>query len=213
MTVKLISAGDDVRAWATPEISGAQGPHARRQEKAKSNVDLEQELAALKQQAYHEGLEQGKQAGLAQAQEMINAHQKQLVAMLDALAKPLDHLDEKIEQELVSLSVAIARQIVRRELKAEPAQVVGVVKEALSILPSGVQNIKVYLSPEDARLVSDIMLSNVGERKWQVVEDPVMEQGGCRIETNASTVDATIDSRIAAIAARLMGGERTDDEP
>ncbi|MFC1750163.1 flagellar assembly protein FliH [Pseudomonadota bacterium] len=209
---KIISAGEGVRAWAQPEIVSSNESVMPDAKDVKSEKDIQKELNALKQAAYNEGIEQGKQAGLAQAKELIDNYQAQFVAMLEALSAPVEHLDEKIEHELVDLSVAIARQIVRRELKTEPAQVVGVVKEALSILPSGVQNIKVYLNPSDAQLVSDIMLANVDERKWQVVEDPVMERGGCRVETDSSTVDAAIDARIAAIAVRLMGGERVEDE-
>lgn len=213
---KIISAGEGVRAWAKPEIEVANAPVEespnQEEENIKSEEELRNELNALKQEAYNEGLELGKKAGMAQAQETINKYQAQFVAILDALSKPVEQLDERIESELVNLSVAIARQIVRRELKTEPAQVVGVVKEALSILPSGVQNIKVHMHPSDAQLVSEIMLANVDERKWQVLEDPVMERGGCLVETDSSTVDAKIDTRIAAIAARLMGGERTEDE-
>ena len=209
---KIISAGAEVAAWAVPEVSGAQEQHSNPHKGPDISAELAAEMAALKQQAYQEGLEQGRQAGLAQAQAAIDAQQQRFVAILDALSRPLDHMEERVEQELLTLSVSIARQIVRREIKTEPAQVVGVVKEALSILPSGVQNIEVHLHPEDARLVSDIMLANVDERKWKVIEDPVMGQGGCRVDTDSSTVDASIDSRIAAIAARLMGGERTDDE-
>jgi len=55
------------------------------------------------------------------------------------------------------------------------------------------------------------MLANVTERKWELVENLAMQRGGCHIETDIASVDATIESRVAAIAARIMGGERSDD--
>jgi flagellar assembly protein FliH len=89
--------------------------------------------------------------------------------------------------------------------------VIGVVKEALNALPAAGQNIKLHLHPEDSKLVADTMLANANERKWELVDNPLIQRGGCRIETDSSNVDATIESRVAAIAVRIMGGERAND--
>ena len=213
---KIISGGDSVRAWAKPNID-SRAPKKRDEQKEAEQAALKaeqarKEIEALRLQGYSEGYEKGQQAALAEAEKEREAFRNQIATLLNAFAEPLELLEAGVEEELVNLSVAIARQIVRRELKTEPAQVVGVVKEALTVLPSAVQNIKVHLHPNDARLVTEIMLANIDERKWEVVEDPIMEPGGCRIDTDTATVDATIDSRIAAIAARLLGGERAEDE-
>ncbi|MGB1702877.1 MAG: FliH/SctL family protein, partial [Cycloclasticus sp.] len=78
------------------------------------------------------------------------------------------------------------KQLIRRELKAGAGQVVGVVQEALTALPSSSQNIKLFLHPEDAELVKSA-LSLEDEARWEVVEDPVVTRGGCRVETDVST--------------------------
>ncbi len=213
MAGKIISASDSsATAWVTPEVSSEEDALTVAQERARHLDSIKQEVEAIKRQAYEEGLEKGRQEGMAQAQKTLDDFKVQFATLMNSFTHPIDQLNEVVETELVDLSVAVARQIVRRELKTDPAQVIGVVKEAISVLPSGVQHIKVFLNPADAQLVTDAMLSNVDEQKWQVVEDPVMERGGCRIETESSTVDATIDTRIAAIAARILGGERTSDE-
>jgi len=68
----------------------------------------------------------------------------------------------------------------------------------------------VYLNPEDTQLVRQIIPPNAGERTWDLIDDPVLSRGSCRVETETTIVDATFESRIAAIAAEILGSERTN---
>ena len=208
---KLISSDKDVKAWSLPEI----GAEHKSQKKSAHSVDhhkeLEKEIARLKEQARREGFDQGRAEGLAKTREEGAVYVARFEALIQSLATPLEQLSGEVEDELVKLAVAVAKQIVRRELKTEPTQVIGVVKEAIAALPVAGQNIKLHLHPEDARLIAETVLANVSERKWELVENPVMQRGGCRIETDTASVDATIEARVAAISARIMGGERSND--
>jgi len=55
-----------------------------------------------------------------------------LCSILNSIAAPLRELDERAEQELVTLAMNAARLIVRRELKTDPAQVLAAVREAMA---------------------------------------------------------------------------------
>jgi flagellar assembly protein FliH len=46
------------------------------------------------------------------------------------------------------------------------------------------------------------------ESAWQIVEDPTVTRGGCRVATETSEVDATVEARVAAVVARVLGEER-----
>jgi flagellar assembly protein FliH len=208
---KLISSDENFKAWPLPEIGAEHKPKKKSNHSVDHPKELEQEIARLKEQARREGFDQGRAEGLAKTQEEGAAYVARFEALIQSLATPLEHLSDEVEDELVKLAVAVAKQIVRRELKTEPAQVIGVVKEAIAALPVAGQNIKLHLHPEDARLIAETVLANVSERKWELVENPVMQRGGCRIETDTASVDATIEARVAAIAARIMGGERSND--
>jgi len=67
------------------------------------------------------------------------------------------------------------------------------------------------LNPEEAEIVRKIMPVNAGERSWNIIDDPVLSRGSCNVETDATVVDATFESRIATIAAEIMGSERSND--
>ena len=44
-----------------------------------------------------------------------------------------------------------------------------------------------------------------------VMKHPLVARGGCVVETETSRIDATVESRIAAIASKMFGGERESD--
>lgn len=206
---KLIDCDDTVRAWSLPEI---QDESCNTTGASSNNKQvLEADLNKIRKQAYQEGFNKGRQDGRASGQQQVDEVIQSLVSVLNALAVPLQQTDAGLETELVNLAVSIAKQIVRRELKTDHGQVIAVVREALSILPSSAQNIRVYLSPEDAKFVRQVIPQNAGERHWEVVDDPVLSNGSCRVETDAAVVDASFESRIAAIAAEILGSERTDE--
>ena len=132
-------------------------------------------------------------------------------ALVSSLDTPLKQLDDQVERELVELVISMVRQLVRREVKADPGHIIGVVREALSILPVSSRNIRVLLHPEDAVLVHQIYEFSETELGWKIVEDPVLARGGCRILTDTSQVDATLESRLATLVAPLLGDERDLD--
>ena len=208
---KIIPADASIQSWDVPDISDSSAGLGSDLDGKGLSVAAKAKLEAIKNNARQQGFEEGRAEGLAAAKNLIDQYGARLNALFDSLAKPMEQMSDRVETELVDLSVAIARQIVRRELKIDPGQVVAVVKEALSVLPAGAQNIHVYLHPDDAVLVKEIIPANINERKWDVVEEPIVARGGCRIETDSSQVDATIESRIAEIAAEIMGGERAND--
>jgi len=178
------------------------------------------QLEQLQKEAYREGFEQGKKEGfeyghkeaLNEGREQIRESIRQFESLLDTLDRPLQQLDDQVERELVELVIAMVRQLVRREIKSDPGQIIGVVRESLAILPLSSRHIRVVLHPEDASLVREIFDLSDADLGWKIVEDPVLTRGGCRILTETSQVDATLESRLAAVIAPLLGGERGQDQ-
>jgi flagellar assembly protein FliH len=216
MTKVIIKdSADAYRRWDIPVVEDVSAAVANaKQDKAPGLMTAEQieriQAQAFKE-AYDAGMQEGRQAGMAAGQAEIEKKSGMLDALLQSLAQPFQQLDDCVEQELVSLSLAIARQLVRRELKADPAQVMGVVHEAIAVLPVGSRGVKVCLHPEDVALVREIVASSEADRSWSLMEDPSLLRGDCRIVTETSQVDATLERRLAAIVSQLFGGERQQD--
>ena len=214
---KLLS-GKELSAYQRWELPNVQSVSSKspRVEEMGDDATLKpltaEELERMQQDAHREGFEQGHKEGLASGAKEVREAVDRLQQIMDALARPLDDVDAMVTNELVSLAIAVARQIVRREIKVDPGEVVAVVREALTVLPSAARRVQILVNPEDAGLVRDFLTAQAGEdRHLRIVDDPVISRGGCRVSSEHSEIDATVEQRIAAIAAKLLGGERHGD--
>ena len=169
------------------------------------------DLEAIAQAAYDEAFAQGLEEGRAAGAEQATAEVHRLAALVDSLARPFEDLDEAVEEQLVRLAMVVARKIVRREMRTDPSHVIGVVRDALGVLPVAARDVRVHLHPDDAELVRRHLKPAEGERAWAVVENPVLTRGGCRIETETSRVDASIETRLATLLAAIVGDERSNE--
>jgi len=194
-------------AWDAPSVAG---PRANRRTK----VTLS-ELEDLERIAWDEAHAKGYAAGLAAGQDEIRqrlAEVKNLESVFAALARPLEQLDLEVEEQLTALVCAIAKQVIRRELRIDPAQIIAVVRDTVSLLPLSQRNIRVHLHPQDAALVRERLAEPQTQQAWSIVEDPMMSRGGCRVSTDTAQIDARFETRIAAVLSHLMGDERADSQ-
>jgi flagellar assembly protein FliH len=191
--------------WELPVVEGRDAFNSLRPMTA-------EKLEAIEKQAHQEGFDQGHKEGLEAAQKEIAAQTQRLNQIIRALAEPLQAADQQVEQELISLALAVARQIIRRELQTEPEQIVAVVREAMAELPSSARNIRIFLHPDDAVLVREALNTEEAETApWKIVEELALTRGGCRVESDTSTVEASLEKRLNTILAELMGGSRVTD--
>ena len=196
-------ASGSYQPWQAPQLNSANTGN--------SSLRTRKQQVEVEQSAYDQGFAQGYNDGLEQGRKEIEEHVSYLQSLMTTLAMPLLDLDKQVVDELVDLAMAVTRQMVRRELKISPGEVVAVVKEALSLLPVTAGDIQLELHPEDAELVRGALLGNDGDPPWKIVEDPVLSRGGCRVSTTTSRIDATVENRINAAIAAVMGGEREVD--
>jgi flagellar assembly protein FliH len=200
---------DAVNRWDLPTVSG-KPIQARRSGKTVG------ELEDVERRAFEEAYAKGREAGLVsakaehqQAIAQLKAQVARLEQVLDGLAQPLKDVDAQVEAELTNLALTVARQLVRRELRIDPAQVIAIIRETVALLPASARDVRVHLHPEDAAVVRERLAATTSERAWTVIEDPVMTRGGCRVTTESAHIDARLETRINAVITTILGDERT----
>jgi flagellar assembly protein FliH len=191
--------------WHLPPIEGPLLARNRRRS----------ELDALEREAWDRGHADGREAGIAAVRQEeqaglaeIERRSSQLASILDFMAKPMADLDDQVQRQLALLAGAIARQVVRRELKTHPDQIIAAIRETVSLLPMTARDVRVHLHPEDAKLVRTHLAEATSERVWTITEDPILTRGGCLVTTEDSTIDAQVEQRIGAAIATVLGDER-----
>jgi flagellar assembly protein FliH len=198
------------QAWRLPEVAGVRVGRSAAEERAARERPVAMNAAQL-EQARQEAYAKGREEGIRAGQQEIRKQVQRLELLLVALQQPFAELDAAVEEQVSQLAMLVARHLVRRELKADPGQVVAVVREALAALPITSRSVRLHLHPEDAQLVRQAFSLNEQEAHIQVLDDPVQSRGGCRVQTDNSQIDATVETRLNALIARVLGGEREED--
>ena len=227
--IRLIRNVTEFKSWKAPaiDIDGAKvfrqelDVEEEPEEKAEELISSE-ELQSIKDQAYTEGFEIGRKEGLSSAQNEVDKKNNLLNQMVVELADPLRSCGEQSERELLELAFAIAKQVVRREMKQDPTQLIAIIRESLRQLPISSKEIKVLLHPDDASIIREVMSleqssvsgdthSGTVEQRWQIIEEPSMQSGGCVIKTKQSKIDASIDQQIAILFSQMVDEQRTSE--
>jgi flagellar assembly protein FliH len=177
-----------------------------RAEAAKLVAQARQEAVAIRQRAEAEG----KQAAWLAVEKLIAG---QLGPTLTALRQAIDEvLRAKSawlnhwEGRTVHLAAAIARRVIRQELTRQPQITTALVREALE-LAAGSAEVRIHLHPDDqAALRSQVEeiireVSRLGT--VEVVPDPRISRGGCRVETRFGVIDQQFEAQLARIEEEL----------
>jgi flagellar assembly protein FliH len=201
----MSEAGPNPSRWQLPTV---EGPIISRRTDQTVNSDPYER--ANQSRGYQAGMAAARAETQAQI-EQLKSRVSRLDAILKLLSRPLEELDSVVEKQLTLLAVTVGKQILRRELRTDPAQIVAVIRESVARLPVAARDIRVQLHPEDAAVVRENLAATTADRAWTIVEDPALARGGCLVRTDSSQIDARIDSRVNAIVAAALGDERTPD--
>lgn len=204
MSATIHNAAADFQRWELPNV-GVQSTASKA-----ANTPPQptvRELAALEQQAREEGYAAGRAEGLAAAQQQVRQRMAELDALYDAAARPLQVLDEQTGQELARLAMVVAQRVIAHELQLSPALVVRAVRQAATALPAATRELRVHLHPADLALLRE---SGAVEGHWQLLADPSLSRGDCRLESERSRLDARVETRLAAMIDAVLGDDAGD---
>jgi flagellar assembly protein FliH len=175
---------------------------------------------------YEQGLEQGRQdgygAGHGEGLTVGRAEGKaEALASFDRLARPIDALHKRLKQahtdyrkaqskEVVDLVAKVARQVIRAELALQPAQLLTLVDETIAAMPPTRETIDVYLNPEEYKRIAE--LDPKRAKRWNLMADPRLDPGECRIRAGDEEVDAGCRQRLSAVMEQVSAQLGADDK-
>jgi flagellar assembly protein FliH len=188
--VKELSAGKPPQK---PELGSADVAEFERR-----IAELERLRELEKAEAHHRGVEDGLRRGRDEAAAEVKKAFEQVARVLEDLTKMKRQLRQEAEQELVKLSLAVARRILYRELSTDPASIEGIVHAALQKLQQREAS-KVRVWPAGVPAVR-AALDRIGSRAGiEVVPDPGLATGAILFETALGDLDASIETQLQEI--------------
>jgi flagellar assembly protein FliH len=147
--------------------------------------------------------EEGYQTGYAEGMKQASTEAQRITNMLESLNKELQQVDQRIAQDLLNLSLEIAKQMLQQALKIKPELLLNVVRAAINELPYFNQHAHLVLHTDDAELLRTSMGEQLLHTGWKIFEDSQIERGGCRVETAHSQIDATLPKRWQRVVASI----------
>lgn len=192
---------DDVRDNAEQYLAKV------RQQAGQILLDAQQKVGVLRTRAEAEG----RRIGEAQIDQKVDARFQALAPVLQRTLAELQRLQgawlAQWEKQAIHLAAAIAARVIRRELRQDPNIPVELVREALT-LAVGSQSIVVKLHPQDYAAIGDKVSRLAGElarlARTEVVADPNIEPGGCRVELDQGSIDQQFAAQLDRIEQELV---------
>lgn len=201
-------------AWAPDELAldtralheAVRRPEAT-PEASLTGVDAETLERAL-QDAYERGLDEGRQAGaLAEAGRLRGALQA-VTSALATLQLESGRWVGNAEENIAALAVAVARQVIGREVASDKSSLADMVQQALGEFPVD-QPVTLRINPADLQAIhaafhamgDDSPIASRKDSQW--LPDARIAAGGCLIEGRDRIVDGRVDTALERLYRRL----------
>jgi flagellar assembly protein FliH len=167
-----------------------------------------EQVSAIQEQARQEGYDAGRAEGLDEGRKEAALETARLRNLVDAFAAEINQADEAISQQILDLSIDLARALFKSTLAVQPERIIPIVREAVRYLPAFSQPAMLYLNPGDVVLVQNGMGDELTKIGWQLTSDTQLEPGSCRVETANNQIDASLPTRWQRLTAAL--GKESD---
>jgi flagellar assembly protein FliH len=215
MSSRILSRGAAVSiapmVWGASDASPRVRTESEQLSPAYANdeiVELQNRLNALKQRletdtaaAYQKGFQEGQVQEKGQSGAEMQAAIQRLSKTVAEAAELRPRLRREAESDVVQLSLAIARRVLRREMSIDQSAMQALVKVALEKLER--QEIcRVYVHPSQAPAVK-AGLEAQGTRAVEVVAEMSRDSGSLVFETNRGKLDASVNAQLEEIERGL----------
>ncbi len=151
------------------------------------------------QRGLKQGLSDGFRAGVTHEQRQQSVQLCRSTAILDEVVASMQlqftSMENGVAQALTDMAFAIARQVIRADLVVNPDSIADITKEALTSLAERAMHPVIWLNPSDASQLPPAVLEILTVRGCRIEHDMTISRGGCRVESDSMTIDATLETR------------------
>jgi flagellar biosynthesis/type III secretory pathway protein FliH len=171
---------------------------------AEAAAELERQLAEARAQGYEEGRRAGEEAEGARLRTAVAVAEE----ALDAVREGEMRWTGAIEENICALAVAVARQVIGRELQEGGEIVVELVRRALAEFPVD-QPVRIRVNPQDVASLeahgsgANPLLGGSRGQDSRWVADARIAPGGCVVEGRERIVDGRVDTALERVYRRL----------
>jgi len=187
---------------ATPVTWRKLDPQHKLRPQETSSAPIDAQMARQIERAAEEAYQRGFASGVDTLKSEAASQVQPLIERLSQTIKSISDLRPRLrrdaEEDLVKLSIAVARRILNRELSVDPESIQAVVRVALEKLQSReVTRVRIHASHEVA--VRNCLAAQGGAHHIQITHDPTLQPGDVILETSQGSFDGSLDFQLREI--------------
>ena len=156
-----------------------------------------EEIQAIQDAAYREGLErglaEGHAEGFAQGQAEVRRLAAQIEGILDNFSRPLDRLENEVVAALSELAVRIAGALVGRAYQTDPVLLQELATTALDAVGGAQREVELRLHPDDIAALTPVLAMTAHTR---LTADTSLTRGDLRVHAESVRIDGTLEARL-----------------
>jgi flagellar assembly protein FliH len=205
MSSKIISGekAAAARSMSWKRTAGASSMHAESDGDAPArDKELSEkrqfELEAHGKQAYEKGFYEGQSSAGKAADARIEEALKRAARTVHDITGMKGRLRREAEEDIIKLSISIAKRVLYREIQIDTEALHGLVKAALQRVDIR-ELYRLRLHPEDAGRIQTTLTAIGLPSRVEVVPDATLERGAVLLETSRGSLDASIETQLVEI--------------
>lgn len=157
----------------------------------------------IRQEAYAEGLEIGRQEALRQYQGLIEDSQR----VVDLAKNDYDEKIQKAEETILGLSIEIARKVISSILIESPEKFLPVVRQGLKEVKE-FDHIKIHVHPSQYELLisqkDELNALVTNDTDISIYANADLKIDDCYIESDYGRIDISIDTQLQQLKNQLL---------
>lgn len=159
----------------------------------------EEQIRSREAHARKEGKDEGMAQGRTDFEKRLAGEQQTLVQAVRDFVRERETYFHRVEAEVVSLALAIARKILHREAQLDPLLLAGVVRVGLDNIAAGT-HVRLRVHPDHIKAWQVLFSQQPDlQRLPELMGDPTLGPGRCMLETELGSTDLTLETQLKEI--------------
>lgn len=176
--------------------------------------ELQPNMHRKMEEEYRRGYNEGENAGRQGELENLKELRENISNTIKEITDYRKQIIKEAENTIVSMALGFAKNIIGEEVRTNRELIRNQVRKTLEYV-IGEGRLIFHVHPDDVGQF-DHKEKFIPEKyldKIEVITDDTVEKGGCILETNSGTIDATVKSKVAELEKSINNGLESDITP
>lgn len=156
-------------------------------------------FAAAREEGLAQGLAEGVQAGEQEMREKTQLALEPIRHLALGFSTALNGLEAEIGEQIADIALKIGQQLAVNAIKEGPEVILNLVSAVLRSDPEMIGKPRLRANHEDLEMIKAQFGDEIEALGWKLIPDTQISRGGCKVISNNGEIDASWESRLAAL--------------